>query len=56
MFCEKHEKPGTFDYKRGKEWTNVHLGCEHALGEFHVIHTWKRSWRHWNLAQAGWPC
>jgi hypothetical protein len=31
-------------------------GCEHALGEFHVIHTWKWSWRHWNLAQANWPC
>ncbi len=21
-----------------------------------MLFTWKRSWRHWNLAQASWPC
>jgi hypothetical protein len=30
MFCERHEEPRQIDCKRGKEWTNVHLGCEHA--------------------------
>ncbi len=30
MFCEKHEEPRQIDYQRRKEWTNVHLGCEHA--------------------------
>jgi len=43
MFYGKHEEPRQIDYKRGKEWTNVHFRCEHASSEFHVIHTWKRS-------------
>ncbi len=30
MFCGRHEKPRQIDCKRGKEWTNVHLGCEHV--------------------------
>ncbi len=30
MFCGRHEKPRQIDCKRKKEWTNVHLGCEHA--------------------------
>jgi hypothetical protein len=30
MFCARHEEPRQIDCKRGKEWTNVHLGCEHA--------------------------
>jgi hypothetical protein len=30
MFCGRHEEPRQIDYKKGKEWTNVHLGCEHA--------------------------
>jgi len=30
MFCERHEEPKQIDYKRGKEWTNIHLECEHA--------------------------
>jgi len=30
MFCGGHEEPRQIDCKRGKEWTNVHLGCEHA--------------------------
>jgi len=46
MFCGRHEKLRQIDCKREKEWTNVHLGCEHVGGEFHVIHKWKRSWRH----------
>jgi hypothetical protein len=29
-FVGKHEEPRQIDCKRGKEWTNVHLGCEHA--------------------------
>jgi hypothetical protein len=52
MFCEKHEELRQIDCKRGKEWMNVHLGCE----QFHVIHTWKRSMIHWNLTQVSWPC
>ncbi len=43
MFCGIHEKPKKIDCKKGKEWTNVHLGCEHVWGEFHVIHTWRRN-------------
>jgi hypothetical protein len=30
MFCGRHEKLKQIDCKRGKEWTNVHLGFEHA--------------------------
>ncbi len=30
MFCGRHEESRQIDCKRGKEWTNVHLGCEHA--------------------------
>jgi hypothetical protein len=30
MFCGKHQEPRQIDCKRRKEWTNVHLGCEHA--------------------------
>jgi hypothetical protein len=30
MLCGKYEEPRQIDYKREKEWTNVHLGCEHA--------------------------
>ncbi len=30
MFCGRYEEPRQIDCKRGKEWTNVHLGCEHA--------------------------
>jgi hypothetical protein len=30
MFCGRHEEPRQIDYQRRKEWTNVHLGCEHA--------------------------
>jgi len=30
MFCQRHEEPKQIDCKRGKEWMNVHLGCEHA--------------------------
>jgi hypothetical protein len=30
MFCGKYEKQRQIDYKKGKEWTNVHLGFEHA--------------------------
>jgi hypothetical protein len=30
MFYGRHEEPRQIDCKRGKEWTNVHLGCEHA--------------------------
>jgi hypothetical protein len=30
MFCGGHEKPRKIDYKREKEWTDVHLECEHA--------------------------
>ncbi len=30
MFCGRHEEPRQIDHKRGKEWMNVHLGCEHA--------------------------
>ncbi len=56
MFCGEHEKPRQIDCQRENEWIDVHLGCEHVSGEFHVIDTWKKSWRHWNLAQAGWPC
>jgi len=29
MFCGTHEEPRQIDYKREKEWTNVHLECEH---------------------------
>jgi len=32
MFCGRHEEPRQIDCKRRKEWTNVHLGCEHASG------------------------
>jgi hypothetical protein len=42
MFCKRHEELRQIDYKREKEWMNVHLGCEHVWGEFHVIHTWKK--------------
>jgi hypothetical protein len=48
----KNEEPRQIDCKNKNEWMNVHLGCEHAQSEFHIIHTWKRSWRNWNLAQA----
>jgi hypothetical protein len=30
MFCGRHEKPRQIDCQRGKEWRNVHLGCEHT--------------------------
>ncbi len=30
MFCGRHEELWQIDYKRGNEWMNVHLGCEHA--------------------------
>jgi hypothetical protein len=30
MFCGEHEKLKQIDYKTEKEWTDVHLGCEHA--------------------------
>jgi len=30
MFYGRHEEPRQIDCQRGKEWTNVHLGCEHA--------------------------
>ncbi len=30
MFCGRHEEPRQIDCQRRKEWTNVHLGCEHA--------------------------
>jgi hypothetical protein len=56
MFHGKHEELNQIDCKKGKEWMDVHLGCEHVLDEFHFIHTWKRSWRHLNFAQTGWPC
>jgi predicted nucleic acid binding AN1-type Zn finger protein len=29
MFCKRHEEPKQIDCKGEKEWTNVHLGCEH---------------------------
>ncbi len=43
MFYGKHKEPKQIDYIREKEWMDVHLGHEHAWGEFHVIHSWKRS-------------
>ncbi len=30
MFCGRHENLRQIDCQRGKEWTNVHFGCEHA--------------------------
>ncbi len=30
MFCEGYEELGQIDYKREKEWIDVHLGFEHA--------------------------
>ncbi len=30
MFCGRYEEPRQIDCQRGKEWTNVHLGCEHT--------------------------
>ncbi len=30
MFCGGHGKQKKIDCKREKEWTDVHLGCEHA--------------------------
>jgi hypothetical protein len=30
MLYGRHEDPRQIDYKREKEWMNVHLGCQHA--------------------------
>jgi hypothetical protein len=30
MFYGRHEEPRQIDCQRRNEWTNVHLGCEHA--------------------------
>jgi hypothetical protein len=42
--------------KEEKKWKDVCLRCDNVWGELRDVCTWKRSWRHCNLAQMDWPC